>query len=197
VPPANAITLSSNELVLYSGTSASQINFWTSDEKSLESISYKGTLRGHKRLVLCLTSVGKLLCSGSAEKTIRRWTMELVSGSQTHHTCLAVSEGYNSSVKCMTAVVPAWTTYSSLLSQNSYSFHSSLSSCSYQDNNHCSTSVDDDFGDNEGRSSDSQMFVLYSGSLDGSLKLWCINSNGIGSESCHSCSLSSTCSAEG
>jgi WD40 repeat protein len=197
VPPANAITLSSNELVLYSGTSASQINFWTSDEKSLEIISYKGTLGSQKRLVLCLISVGKLLYSGSAEKTIRSWTRELVSGRQTHHTCLAVSECHSGSVKCMKIVVPAWMTYSSLLSRNSYSFHSSLSSCSYQDSNHCSTSVDDDFGDNEGRSSDSQMFVLYSGSLDGSLRLWCINSNGIGSESCRSYYLSSTCSAEG
>jgi hypothetical protein len=97
----------------------------------------------------------------------------------------------------MTVVVPVWMTYSSLLSRNSYSFHCSFSSYSYQDSNRCSTSVDDDFGDNEGRSSDSQMFVLYSGSLDGSLRLWCINSNGIGSESYRSCSLSSTCSAEG
>jgi len=187
--PVNAITLSSNELVLYSGTSASEINFWTSAEKSLEIISYKGTLRGHKRSVLCLTSVGKLLCSGSADKTIRIWKRELVSGSQTHHTCLAVLEGHSSSVKCMAAAPPPWTTYSSLLSRNSSSFHSSLSSCSYQDSNSCSTSADDDYGVKEGRSSDSQMFVLYSGSLDGSLRLWCINSNGIGSESCRSYSF--------
>lgn len=183
--PVNAIALSSDESVLYSGTSTSDINFWTSDEKSQEIISYKGTLKGHERSVLCLMSVGKLLCSGSADKTIRIWKRETVSISETYHVCLAVLEGHSSPVKCMAVAAPAWTTYSSSLSPNSSNF-SSFSS--HQDsNNSCSTSIDDYNEDEEGIDSDSPVFTLYSGSLDGSLRVWWINTEGVLRESYRSC----------
>jgi len=182
----NAITLSSDQSVLYSGTSTSQINFWTSHEESLEIMSYKGTLRGHERSVLCLKSLGKLLCSGSADKTIRIWKREFVSRNETHHVCLLLLEGHNSPVKCVAAAVPAWTIYSSSLSPRS---SSTSSLCSYQDSNSAATNVDAGSADNEGRHSDSQLFTLYSGSLDGSLRVWCINNNAIRSEICSSYSF--------
>lgn len=183
--PVNAIALSSDESVLYSGTSTSDINFWTSDEKSQEIISYKGTLKGHERSVLCLTSVGKLLCSGSADKSIRIWKRETVSKNETYHVCLAILEGHSSPVKCMAVAAPASTTYSSSLSPNSSNF--SLFS-SYEDSNHSSTTSADDYHeDEEGIDSDSQVFTLYSGSLDGSLRVWWINTEGVLSESFRSC----------
>jgi len=174
--PVNAIALSSDESVLYCGTSTSEINFWISDEKSPEIISYKGTLKGHERSVLCLTSVGKLLCSGSADKTIRIWKRELVSISKTHHICLAVLEGHSGPVKCLAVAAPAWTTYSYSLSPDSSNF-SSFSS--YQDNNSFTTSVDDDYENEEVLESDSRLLTLYSGCLDGSLRVWWINSEGV------------------
>lgn len=58
-----------------------------------------GALRGHRRSILCLAVVADLLCSGSADRSVRVWKR----GSGNSYSCLAVLEGHKSPVKCLIA----------------------------------------------------------------------------------------------
>ncbi|KAG8383147.1 hypothetical protein BUALT_Bualt05G0154400 [Buddleja alternifolia] len=98
----NALALSSDGCVLYSGACDRSIIVWEKDEDGgAASMAVAGALRGHKKAILCLAVVLDLVCSGSADKTVRVWRR----GSGSSYSCLAVFEGHNSPVKCLTAAL--------------------------------------------------------------------------------------------
>ena len=62
-------------------------------------------LRGHRQAVLCLAAAGPLVCSGSADKTIRVWKREgdgNGDGQQQYMACMAVLEGHGGPVRSLT-----------------------------------------------------------------------------------------------
>ncbi|XP_071712150.1 protein JINGUBANG-like [Rutidosis leptorrhynchoides] len=90
----NALALSTNEHVLYSGASDRCIMVWEkSDEDNMVAVDI---LKGHAKSVLCLSVVSDLLCSGSADETIRIWRRI-----EKCYVCLAVLEGHKGPVKCL------------------------------------------------------------------------------------------------
>lgn len=91
----NALALSSDGAVLYSGACDRSVIVWQKGGAAA------GALRGHKKAILCLAVVSGLVCSGSADKTVRIWRR----GSGNSHSCLAVFEGHTGPVKCLTAAV--------------------------------------------------------------------------------------------
>lgn len=98
ISTVNALALSSDGSVLYSGACDRSIIVW---EKSGGDMVVVGALRGHKKSILCLVVVGDLVCSGSADKTVRIWWK----GIQNSYPCLAVFEGHTGPVKCLAAAV--------------------------------------------------------------------------------------------
>ncbi|XP_010441606.1 PREDICTED: uncharacterized protein LOC104724756 [Camelina sativa] len=95
----NALALSGNNgSLLHSGGSDGSILVWERDEGG--NIVVAGMLRGHTEAVLCLTVVSDILCSGSADKTVRLWKC-----SATDYSCLAVLEGHKGPVKCLTGAI--------------------------------------------------------------------------------------------
>ncbi|GJV46146.1 RNA-directed DNA polymerase, eukaryota [Tanacetum coccineum] len=116
-----------NEGTVYAGTSDGLVSFWEREKQTLSDV---GVLRGHKLAVLCLATAGKLLLSGSADKSICVWRTE---GGGVH-TCLSVLNGHTGPVKCLAV----------------------------------QERLDED---DEDGSSDPD-WVVYSGSLDNSVKLW-------------------------
>ncbi|KAL2340859.1 hypothetical protein Fmac_008799 [Flemingia macrophylla] len=96
----NALALSSDQTVLYSGACDRSVLVWERDESDDGNLAVVGALRGHTKSILCLAVAADLLCSGSADKTIRIWR-----GFNAEYSCLAVLEGHTGSVKCITAVV--------------------------------------------------------------------------------------------
>ncbi|KAF2283771.1 hypothetical protein GH714_039662 [Hevea brasiliensis] len=101
------------------------VNFWEREKQ----LSHGGVLKGHKLAVLCLSSAGNLVFSGSADKTICVWRRE-----GTIHTCLSVLSGHNGPVKCL--------------------------------------AVEED---RERSKPGDQLWVVYSGSLDKSVKVWSVS----------------------
>ncbi|KAL0327226.1 UNVERIFIED_CONTAM: hypothetical protein Sangu_1800600 [Sesamum angustifolium] len=93
----NALALSSDGSVLYSGACDRSIIVC----RGAAQLAVAGALRGHKKAILCLAVVSDLLCSGSADKTVRIWRK----GSGRSYSCLAVFEGHRSPVKCLTAAL--------------------------------------------------------------------------------------------
>ncbi|KAK7317209.1 hypothetical protein RJT34_01238 [Clitoria ternatea] len=98
----NALALSTDETLLYSGACDRSILVWEKEENdnSEGEMVVVGALRGHTKSILCLAVVDDLVCSGSADKTIRIWR-----GVDREYSCLAVLEGHTGSIKCLTAVV--------------------------------------------------------------------------------------------
>ncbi|EOA12691.1 hypothetical protein CARUB_v10027935mg [Capsella rubella] len=95
----NALALSGdNGSLLHSGGSDGSIMVWETDEGG--NIVVAGMLRGHTESVLCLTVVSNILCSGSADKTVRLWKC-----SATDYSCLAMLEGHSGPVKCLTGAI--------------------------------------------------------------------------------------------
>ncbi|KAK7411529.1 hypothetical protein VNO78_02963 [Psophocarpus tetragonolobus] len=93
----NALALSCDENVLFSGACDRCVLVWERGERGM---GLMGKLCGHKKSILCLAVAADLVCSGSADKTIRVWR-----GFNGEYCCLAVLEGHRASVKCLTAVV--------------------------------------------------------------------------------------------
>ncbi|XP_071712496.1 protein JINGUBANG-like [Rutidosis leptorrhynchoides] len=90
----NALALSTNERVLYSGASDKYIMVWEkSDEDNMVAVDI---LKGHAKSILCLSVVLDLLCSGSADETIRIWRRI-----EKCYLCLVVLEGHKGPVKCL------------------------------------------------------------------------------------------------
>ncbi|XP_076926072.1 protein JINGUBANG-like [Bidens hawaiensis] len=113
------------DAVVYAGSSDGLVNFW---ERPKDVLVQGGVMRGHKQAVLCLASAGRLLFSGSADKSICVWKREAGG----FHSCLSVLTGHGGPVKCLAV----------------------------QEN----LNQDDGGGGRE--------WVVYSGSLDKSVKLW-------------------------
>ncbi|KAF5812366.1 putative [Myosin heavy-chain] kinase transcription factor WD40-like family [Helianthus annuus] len=118
-----SVAVTATDATVYAGSSDGLVNFWV---RGKQAFSHGGVLRGHKLAVLCLTTAGNLLLSGSADNSICVWRRE----GGGIHTCLSVLSGHTGPVKCLAV----------------------------QDR-----SNDDDRNDE---------WVVYSGSLDNSVKLW-------------------------
>lgn len=99
----NALAMSSNGCVLYSGASDRSILVWEKDDDDDEydgKMRLVGELRGHGKAILCLDVVWELVCSGSADRTIRIWR-----GIEGEYSCLAVLEDHRGAIKCITAAI--------------------------------------------------------------------------------------------
>lgn len=92
----NALAVEMNGSVLYSGSCDRSILVWEKDCDGSTVVAV-GALRGHKKSILCLGVVADLVCSGSADKTIRIWR-----GVERCYSCVAVLAGHDGPVKCLT-----------------------------------------------------------------------------------------------
>ncbi|XP_022748656.1 protein JINGUBANG-like [Durio zibethinus] len=89
-----SLAVNHESAVLYCGSSDGLVNFWEREKH----LSHGGVLRGHKMAVLCLTTAGNLVFSGSADKSICLWRRQ----EGGIHTCLSVLTGHTGPVKCLT-----------------------------------------------------------------------------------------------
>ncbi|KAH1040534.1 hypothetical protein J1N35_042277 [Gossypium stocksii] len=93
----NAVTslaVSRESDTLYCGSSDGLVNFW---EHTNRGLAHGGVLRGHKVAVLCMATAGKLVFSGSADKSICVWRRE----EGGIHACLSVLTGHTGPLKCL------------------------------------------------------------------------------------------------
>ncbi|CAL5019507.1 unnamed protein product [Urochloa decumbens] len=100
----NALALGVDGNVLYSGACDRSIVVWeraVGDGGGGGRMEATGTLRGHKKAILCLAAAGDVVCSGSADRTVRVWRRGV---GITGYTCLAVLEGYGAPVKSLALV---------------------------------------------------------------------------------------------
>ncbi|XP_057443001.1 protein JINGUBANG [Lotus japonicus] len=99
----NALALSGDESLLYSGACDRSVLVWEKEGEDGGRMVVVGALRGHTNSILCLAVVAvlDLVCSGSADKTIRIWK----GIGHREYSCLAVLEGHAGSIKCLSAVV--------------------------------------------------------------------------------------------
>ncbi|KAJ8553807.1 hypothetical protein K7X08_024485 [Anisodus acutangulus] len=86
---------STTHSVLYSGACDRLILVWEKDEGG--NMVLVGALKGHKKSILCLAVIADLVCSGSADKTVRVWR-----GVERCYSCLCVIQGHSGPVKCLT-----------------------------------------------------------------------------------------------
>ncbi|XP_024973851.1 protein JINGUBANG-like [Cynara cardunculus var. scolymus] len=129
----NALDYDNNGSVLYSGACsgvliASERNSGGGDGGHMVVV---GGLLGHKKAILCVRVVSELVCSGSADKTVRLWRRSVGKS----YSCLGVFEGHGGPVKCLAMAAES--------------------------------SGDHDDDDDEGSG-----YTVYSGSLDGDIKVW-------------------------
>lgn len=98
----NALAISDDGSVLYSGASDRSIVVWERKDvgEGQNDMVVLGALRGHSKAILCLSVVSDLVCSGSADKTVRVWR-----GVERSYSCLAVFQGHTGPVKCLTAAI--------------------------------------------------------------------------------------------
>lgn len=96
----NALALSSDECLLYSGACDRSILVWEKDFENGKLVVI-GALRGHTKSILCLAVVSNLVCSGSEDKTIRIWRGTVLK----EYSCLAVLEGHRGPIKALTATL--------------------------------------------------------------------------------------------
>ncbi|XP_002987505.2 protein JINGUBANG [Selaginella moellendorffii] len=97
----NALALGGDggdDKVLYGGSSDSSISVWELNP-DMEAVSLSGLLSGHTQAVACLATLRDLLCSGSADKTIRLWRRERKQGYSPSHISLSVVQGHTGPVK--------------------------------------------------------------------------------------------------
>ncbi|KAJ8772948.1 hypothetical protein K2173_028125 [Erythroxylum novogranatense] len=92
----NALALNSDASVLFSGACDGSIMVWQKDDGG--NMGAVGALRGHTQSILCLVVVLDLVCSGSADSTVRIWR-----GLGRDYCCLAELEGHKAPVKCLAA----------------------------------------------------------------------------------------------
>lgn len=97
----NALALSCDETILYSGACDRSVVVWEGRDGQRGAM---GALRGHTRAVLCLSVSRDLVCSGSADKTVRMWRRGEERGV---YTCVGVLEGHGRPVKSLAMVAKA------------------------------------------------------------------------------------------
>ncbi|XP_065023186.1 protein JINGUBANG-like [Musa acuminata AAA Group] len=126
--------------VVYCGSSDGTINYWWWESGQWQLV-HGGVLRGHRMAVLCLAATGRLVVSGSADKTLCVWRREEGDGSVggPGHTKLAVLAGHEGPIKCLV--------------------------------------VEKEDGE-AGGACGCPRYVVYSGSLDNSVKVWRVPEQG-------------------
>ncbi|GFP94442.1 vegetative incompatibility protein het-e-1, partial [Phtheirospermum japonicum] len=92
----NALALSTDRMVLYSGGCDGSILVWR--DVGSDGMEVVGAIRDHTNSILCLAVVSEFVCSGSADNTVRIWRQVGKS-----YFCLAVLEGHKGPVKCIAA----------------------------------------------------------------------------------------------
>ncbi|XP_061349593.1 protein JINGUBANG [Gastrolobium bilobum] len=101
----NALALSTDGSVLYSGACDRSILVWENDSNETNdgdgNMVLVGALRGHTKAILCLVVVADLVCSGSADNTVRIWRR----GFEKNYSCLGVLEGHRRPIKCLAIAV--------------------------------------------------------------------------------------------
>lgn len=136
--------------VVYCGSSDGLLNFWERDEKG--NPYHAGVLKGHKLAVLCLAGGGNLVFSGSADKNICVWKRE-ESG---NHMCLSVLSGHTGPVKCIAVAE--------------------------ERAGGGSVGVEDEDGKQQNhrrRDRRGRRWIVYSGSLDKSVKVWRVSEHAL------------------
>ncbi|XP_047318915.1 protein JINGUBANG-like [Impatiens glandulifera] len=97
----NALALSGDESVLFSGACDRSILVWEKDGGGGGSyMRVNGALRGHMGAVLCLISVRDVLISGSEDRTVRVWRRGFDDGK---YCCLSVLDGHEKAVRSVAA----------------------------------------------------------------------------------------------
>lgn len=96
----NALALSGDGSVLYSGACDRSVLVWEKDEK-VDYMTVTGALRGHERAILSLACAGEIVVSGSADGVVRVWRRD---GIRRAYSCLAVMEGHARGVRSLVAV---------------------------------------------------------------------------------------------
>ncbi|CAI9093061.1 OLC1v1028467C1 [Oldenlandia corymbosa var. corymbosa] len=94
----NALALSSDGSVLFSGSNDRSILVWEKED-SANHMVVSGALRGHGKAILCLIHVSDLLFSGSADRTVRIWHRAF----DGRYCCLTVLEGHAKPVRSLAA----------------------------------------------------------------------------------------------
>lgn len=96
----NAVAVSGDGHVLYSGACDRSILVWEREE-SANFMVCTGALRGHRQAILCLSTVGmSLVVSGSNDRTVRIWRRgEMGEG----YSCLSVMTGHMKGVRSVVA----------------------------------------------------------------------------------------------
>ncbi|XP_074316306.1 protein JINGUBANG-like [Silene latifolia] len=120
----NALALSTDGSLLYSGACDRSILVWEKRGYD-EGMDLLGALRGHTKAILCLATIDDLVCSGSADKTIRVWK-----AFGTNYSCLAVLQGHQGPVKCLTAAVDSYYSRHDSSSSSNYLLYSGSLDCS-------------------------------------------------------------------
>lgn len=92
----NALAISRDGMVLYSGASDRLIRVWMMNDRG-GGMEAAAALRGHAKPILCLATVADMVCSGSADNSVRIWR-----GIGKSYSCLAVLEGHRGPIKCIT-----------------------------------------------------------------------------------------------
>ncbi|KAI4314912.1 hypothetical protein L6164_027774 [Bauhinia variegata] len=87
-----ALTLNTDGSFLYAGSSDGLVNYW----EQKDTLTQGGILRGHKLAVLCLSTAGNLVFSGSADMGICVWRR-----STNEHICVSVLTSHTGPVKCL------------------------------------------------------------------------------------------------
>ncbi|KAD4983190.1 hypothetical protein R6Q59_002862 [Mikania micrantha] len=108
----NALAISSDGSVLYSGACDRSIIVWEKVagagviDGDGRHMVVAGALRGHNKAILCIAVVDDVVFSGSADKTIRVWRRG-IDGKK--YWCLGVLEGHKGPIKCLAAAMDGCT----------------------------------------------------------------------------------------
>ncbi|KAI0501553.1 hypothetical protein KFK09_016498 [Dendrobium nobile] len=119
-----SIAVAEKDGVVYCGSSDGWVRFWVGGRR----FEKGGGLRWHSMAVLCLATAGRMVVSGSADRTVRVWRRE---GLGAQHVRVAALAGHTGPVKCL--------------------------------------AVQEDV---EGGGEVGGRWLVYSGSLDGSVRVW-------------------------
>ncbi|KAH7293116.1 hypothetical protein KP509_28G012700 [Ceratopteris richardii] len=103
--PVNTLSLikgtNDKDFSLYSAGCDKGIVVWEREGCTKQMVA-RHVLRGHLKAVLCLARTGNILCSGSADRTIRIWQRTVrETGGGSSHCCVAVLHGHSGPVRCL------------------------------------------------------------------------------------------------
>lgn len=96
--PIKTLTLNNDAGILYGGCTDGCIHYWLKGWFSGQ-LQYGGMLQGHTHAILCLTSFGKFVVSGSADSTVRIWVRQ----QDGEHNYVAVLKGHRGPIRSLVA----------------------------------------------------------------------------------------------